>query len=909
MLHDWPRLWRREFAAYSKISLQKDILAGITVAAVALPLALAFGVASGADAAAGLVTAILSGIVIGVLGGAPYQISGPTGAMSAVLIVLATRYGLQGVWLAGALAGIALILLGLFRLGRVVALIPAPVISGFTSGIALIIALGQIDNFLGVKTPAAENVVEKLRYYLTHSITPDIQAIGLALLVMATMIVWPRWKAGQRIPGSLVGIILASGLAALAGWQTPTIGAIPRTILLEQRLNLTQVPWSELGNLVVPAMSIAALGAIESLLCGAVAGNMTGIRLNNNVELIAQGIGNVLIPFFGGVPATAAIARTSVNIKSGGVTRLASILHGVALLLAALLLGPVIGRVPLAALAGVLLVTAWRMNEWHTIRFYFSRRLKHAMAAFVITLAATVILDLTQAILIGFGISTLIFMAQMSELQITRRPVEAERLSGYNQGFVHPGQDVAVYYLSGPLFFAAARRLLEFVEAHDGPGATLILSMRGAPLIDATGVEVVRELIQRQRQGGGDILLTSLDERVQALLERAGVTAELGSDHIFWSADKAIAALGATLGAPGMGSETAASSSLVDSLMVAPFAERMEKAAERLSGPGDPLAQPVSMVMRTQVVTVLPETTAAEIVTLLLQKGFRSLPVVTDQGRLVGIITDGDLLRRAGLSARLDELTPPSAAEWQQRVAELAGQPLIAANLMTAPVAAITPTATLQAAAQRMVDGRLKRLPVVDGSGRLVGWVSRIDILRALEKRPAMPDKLDSEVQSVVAASGASISDLMYRDVPTVSPQANLEEIVAALERDRRRRVVVVDAERRVLGIITDGDLLRRTRQESHPDLLARLRGLVGGQSVASQAVMGKESAETLMSAPAITINAQDSPTTALRLMLQRGFKRLPVVDEAGRLLGLLGRDNLLRGFLNAPVLPGEKTS
>lgn len=909
MLQDWPRLWRREFNAYNRVNLQKDILAGITVAAVALPLALAFGVASGADAAAGLVTAVLSGVVIGALGGAPYQISGPTGAMSAILIVLGTRYGLQGIWVAGLMAGIILTLLGLFRLGRVVALIPAPVISGFTSGIALIIALGQIDNFLGIKTPAAENVIEKLGYYLTHGVAPNLQAIGLALLVMATMIVWPRWKAGQRIPGSLVGIILATGLSALAGWQTPTIGNIPRTILLEQRLNLTQIPWSELSQLVMPAMSIAALGAIESLLCGAVAGNMTGIRLNNNVELIAQGIGNVLIPFFGGVPATAAIARTSVNIKSGGVTRLSPIFHGLILLLAALSLGPVIGRVPLAALAGVLLVTAWRMNEWHAIRFYFSRRLKHAMVAFVITLIATVALDLTQAILIGFGISTLIFMAQMSELRITRRPVEVERLSGFGPGFAHPGQDVAVYYLSGPLFFAAARRLLEFVEAHDAPHVTLILSMRGAPLIDATGVEVVRELIHRQRQGDGDILLTSLDDRVQALLERAGVMAELGADHVFWSADKAIAALGATLGTPDKGSEMAAPSSLVDALMVAPFAERMEKAAESLGGPGDPLTQPVSTVMRTDVATVLPETTAEEIVTLLLEKGFRSLPVVTDQGRLVGIITDGDLLRRAGLSARLDELAPASTGEWQQRVAELARQPLMAANLMTAPVVTITPTTNLQAAAQRMVDGHLKRLPVVDGSGRLVGWVSRIDILRTLEKHRVLPERPAAEMQSPAGVGKASIRELMYQDVPTVAPQATLEEIVTALERDRRRRVVVVDSERRVLGIITDGDLLRRTQQESHPGLLARLRGLVGGESTTRQAVVGRESAETLMSTPAITISVQDSPAAALRLMLQHGFKRLPVVDENGRLLGLIGRDNLLRGFLHTPALADEKTS
>ncbi len=581
MIQEWPAMWRREFAGYNKSALQKDVLAGITVAAVALPLALAFGVASGSDAAAGLVTAVLAGIIIGLIGGAPYQISGPTGAMSAVLIVVVSRYGLPGMWFAAVLAGIMLVLLGVFRLGRVVALIPGPVISGFTSGIAIIIAFGQIDNFLGIKTPAAENIIDKLRYYATQDLSPNLEAVVLALLVMATMILWPRFKFGQRIPGSLMGIILATAWGALAHWNVPTIGAIPRTILLENRLLMDQIPWSDFSNLIVPAMSIAALGAIESLLCGAVAGNMTGIRLNNNLELIAQGLGNMVIPLFGGVPATAAIARTSVNIKSGGVTRLSPILHGVFLLLAALLLGSVIGQIPLAALAGVLLVTAWRMNEWHTIRFYFKHRLKHAVVAFVITLMATVVLDLTQAILIGFGISTLIFMAQMSELRISRKPVEMERLTGAERPFVSVKRNVAVYYLSGPLFFAAARRLLEFVESHDESNATLILSIRGVPLIDATGVEVLRELLHRQRQGGGDVLLTSMDERVQVLLQRTGFLDEIGEDHVYWSADKAILTLGVDVMQVAGGEVTAVPQPpIMETITIAPFAEKMEKTGD-----------------------------------------------------------------------------------------------------------------------------------------------------------------------------------------------------------------------------------------------------------------------------------------------------------------------------------------
>ena len=547
LLFDWFTLLRREFSHYSIGSFQKDLLAGLTVAAVALPLALAFGVASGADAAAGLVTAIIAGVVIAILGGSPYQISGPTGAMSAVLIVLASRYGLNGIWIAGLLAGIMILALGLLRLGRVVSFIPSPVIAGFTSGIALIIAIGQIDNALGIKTPAAETVLDKLRYYVEHGITPNLQAVLLTLTVIGLMALWPRFKQLQRIPGSLVGIIVATLMATMGGFVVPTIGAIPRTILLENRLQFGAIPWQDVPNLIVPAMSIAALGAIESLLCGAVAGNMTGIRLHNNVELMAQGVGNIIIPFFGGVPATAAIARTSVNVKSGGVTRMASIIHGVALLLAALLAASLIGRVPLSALAGVLLVTAWRMNEWHAIHFFFGKRLKHAMVAFTITLIATVLLDLTQAIVIGFGISTMIFIAQMSDLQVSRQPVDVERLPPAANGYVVPPHSIAIYYVSGTLFFAAARNLIERIEAADGPDSTLILSLRGVPLVDATGIEVLREVLHRQKRGGGDLLLTGVQPRVETILQRSGFADEIGQDHFYWSADRAILAQGVHL--------------------------------------------------------------------------------------------------------------------------------------------------------------------------------------------------------------------------------------------------------------------------------------------------------------------------------------------------------------------------
>lgn len=310
----------------------------------------------------------------------------------------------------------------------------------------------------------------------------------------------------------------------------------------------------------------------------------------------------------------------------------------------------------------------------------------------------------------------------------------------------------------------------------------------------------------------------------------------------------------------------------------------------------DPLAQPVQDVMRTEVTSVMPETPVAEVVTLLLQKEYRSLPVIDDNGRPLGIITDGDLLRRAGLSARLDLQPELPVAEWQQQLAALRAQGGTADSLMTAPVITVPATAPLHQAAQLMTTHDLKRLPVIDDAGRIVGWISRVDILRTMEYHQPL-----AEAEQEPQATGATIREMMYRDVPTVSPRATLEETVQALEQNRRRRAVVVDSDRRVLGIITDGDLLRRSRQPAHPGLLSRLRSLATGQRADRPAIMldATETAADLMTTPVVTISMDASPAAALRLMMQHGVKRLPVVDDEGRLVGLLGRASLLCGLIN----------
>ncbi len=532
------RLYRDEFSNYSLAKFQQDLLAGLTVAAVALPLALAFGVASGASAAAGLVTAVLAGIIMGALGGAPYQISGPTGAMSAVLIVLVTRYGLEGIWVAGLLSGAILLVIGIMRLGRFIAFIPAPVISGFTSGIALIIFIGQIDNFLGIKTPATETAAQKFLGYFSSPITLDYQSLVLGLVVIGTMVFWPaKWNA--RFPASLLGIILATLLNWTLNWSAPMIGSIPQSLVLQSRLSLANIPWSNLSEFIAPTLTITALGAVESLLCGAVGSNMTGVRLQANQELIAQGVGNMVIPFFGGVPATAAIARSSVGIKSGGQTRMVSIVHAVGILLSMFFFTPFMERIPLAALAGVLMVTAVRMNEWEAINFIFGKRFKTDMIAFTITMLATIVLDLTQAILIGSFLAGAVFLNKIASIDITVQDVDIKRLR--QKGIETQGKckHVRVAFLTGPLFFAATGQFNEAFQDLKDTHA-LILSMRGVSLIDTAGIEAIHRLHERLHKQDGTLMFAGVHNNAYDMMKRGGLVATISEKNFFWSSDQAI---------------------------------------------------------------------------------------------------------------------------------------------------------------------------------------------------------------------------------------------------------------------------------------------------------------------------------------------------------------------------------
>ncbi|MEI6043062.1 MAG: SulP family inorganic anion transporter [Chloroflexota bacterium] len=538
------RLWQIEFKNYSVAHLKNDAMAGLTVAAVALPLALAFGVASGATPGAGMVTAIISGFIIGALSGAPYQISGPTGALSAVLILIVQKYGLPGLWLAGIMSGVMILVLGILKLGRIVNFIPAPVITGFTSGIAVIIFVGQIDNFLGITTKSADSTTLKLVGYFTEpwQQKPNVDGLAVvacALIVMAVMLILPRFNFTKRFPAALVGIILASLAAYLLSWKVPIIGKIPSTIILDDRYFFRPEDFSRLGDLIAPASAIAMLGAIESLLAGVVAGRMTGKKLDANQELVAQGIGNIILPFAGGVPATAAIARISVGVKAGGQTRLVSFIHSAALLLSALLLSEMIGRIPVSALSGVLMVTAFRMNEWHLIKFYFKRRLKSPSMVLVVTTLATVTFDLTQAIIIGIIFSLVLFLSKVSNLEIKPTDVDWKRMREAGFEVSNEKEGIKVIYISGSLFFGAVGQFIDTLESLP-PSNAMILSMRGVPMLDASGLHAVEHIWQHQLKHSGLLLITGLQEPVTKMFERSGLIEQMGEDKFFWSADQAI---------------------------------------------------------------------------------------------------------------------------------------------------------------------------------------------------------------------------------------------------------------------------------------------------------------------------------------------------------------------------------
>lgn len=523
---DWTSLTR---------SPRPDLVAGVTVAIVALPLALGFGVSSGLGAAAGLVTAIVAGVVAAAFGGSNLQVSGPTGAMTVVLVPIVHAHGAGGVLFVGLLAGLLLIGLAVARAGRYMRYVPATVVEGFTIGIAGVIALQQVPAALGVPTPEGERVVVVAGHaVLDFFARPSWPAITLALGVGAVMLLGARWR--PAIPFSLVAVALATVAADLASLPVDRIGTLPATLPVP---SLGFLDLAALPALLPSALAVAALAALESLLSATVADAMSvNERHDPDRELFGQGLANVVTPLFGGVPATAAIARTAVNVRSGARSRLAAVTHAVVLALIVLAAAPLVARIPIAALAGVLLATAVRMIEVGSVRA-LARAGRADALVLALTATATLALDLVTAVIVGLIVAgALALRAIARAAHVQEVPLDVEDHRAEERALL--AEHIVAYRLDGPLFFVAAHRfLLELTEV--AKVEVVILRMSRVSTIDATGALVLRDVIDRLQQRGITVLISGIRAGHERALDALGVIDRLREHgRVFVSTPEAI---------------------------------------------------------------------------------------------------------------------------------------------------------------------------------------------------------------------------------------------------------------------------------------------------------------------------------------------------------------------------------
>jgi SulP family sulfate permease len=515
---------------------RQNVVAGITVAIVALPLALAFGAASGLGAQAGLTTAVVAGIVAAVFGGSNIQVSGPTGAMTVVLVPIVHQYGVPGVLMVGFLAGLALVAMALMHLGRYVRYLPVSVIEGFTAGIAVVIALQQVPVALGVSDPAGEKVwasaADAVQRFVLH---PHPAPLAIALGVAGLMLVGARWR--PRVPFSLLGVVLATGVTRVLDLDVATLGHLPS--------HLPAPSWdfvdvAAVGALGTAALAIAALAALESLLCATVADAMTVDQHHDpDRELFGQGLANMVVPMFGGVPATAAIARTAVSVRAGATTRLAAVTHSLVLLALVFLAAPLVSALPLAALAGVLFATCVRMVEGGALMSLL--RCSRADALIVtLTFAVTVAFDLVTAVGVGVGVAVVLALRTVARTaRIEQVPIDSGDHSREEHALLC--EHIVVYRLDGPLFFGAAHRLLlELPDIVDVD--VVILRMSRVTTIDATGATVLDDAITRLERRGIVVLLSGVAPEHDGVLRSLGSARALRSaGHVFVDTPSAIA--------------------------------------------------------------------------------------------------------------------------------------------------------------------------------------------------------------------------------------------------------------------------------------------------------------------------------------------------------------------------------
>jgi len=539
-----PKLYTCIKEGYSLNAFARDVMAGSIVGIVALPLAIAFGIASGVTPEQGLYTAIIAGFLISFLGGSRVQIGGPTGAFVVVVYAVIQEHGYNGLAMATIMAGIFLVLMGLVRMGGVIKFIPYPMTVGFTSGIALIIGASQVKDFLGLRiSKGSAGFLHQLAGYAENIGTVSPWSVLIGILSLAILLVWPRMT--RKIPGSLIAIITATLLVRIYDLPVATIGSQFGSV--SSSLPVLQFPafdWRQLPLLVPHALTIAILGGIESLLSAVVADGMTGRRHRSNMELIAQGAANIVSPLFGGIPATGAIARTATNIKNGAQTPVSGIVHAVVLLLILVFFGHWATLIPMASLSAVLLVVAYNMSEWR----YFVRLLHSPRADILVmlcTFGLTVFVDLTVAIEVGVVLSSLLFMNRMSKVteirNITRElheDYEREDKLTIRTRSIPPG--VEVFEIYGPFFFGVANQFKDSMNIARKPPKVLILRMRHVMSIDATAMRALEEIIVKVKRDSTRLILSGVSPQLQKMLNQNGLQQKLRDVGIFPDIDTAL---------------------------------------------------------------------------------------------------------------------------------------------------------------------------------------------------------------------------------------------------------------------------------------------------------------------------------------------------------------------------------
>ena len=534
---------------YDRRQFTTDLLAGIIVGIVALPLAIAFGIASGVTPEKGIITAIVAGLIVSLFGGSKVQIGGPTGAFIIIIYGIIQQYGFEGLTIATLMAGVFLILFGILHLGTIIKYIPYPIVVGFTSGIALTIFTTQIKDLLGLTmSNVPSDFIEKWIAYFSAIPTTDLWSAAVGIGSVVIIALWPRLahysNVLKKLPGSLIAIIVMT-IAALLLKQymgITSIETIGDRFSISNQLPGAQMPqltWEVIKGLVSPAITIAILGAIESLLSATVADGVIGDRHDSNTELIAQGVANLASPIFGGIPATGAIARTMTNINNGGRTPIAGIVHAAVLLLIFLFLMPLAQYIPMACLAGVLVIVAYNMSGWRSF-LSIMKNPKSDITVLWVTFLLTVIFDLTIAIEVGLICACLLFMRRMAETtdvkvisdEINPDEEDSDFQLGNLEHLTIP-EGVEVYEINGPYFFGAGNRFEEIMGAlHHKRPRVRIIRMRKVPFVDSTGIHNLTNLCQMSQKEGIQIVLSGVNPKVQAVLHKAGFDAMLGEENI-----------------------------------------------------------------------------------------------------------------------------------------------------------------------------------------------------------------------------------------------------------------------------------------------------------------------------------------------------------------------------------------